>query len=86
MRFSHLLSFLPVTFPFTLPPALLLFALLPHFPTIIRPVEIIYLSLLLPAFLLPLLSNYSSPFFLFSFLVFPHFYLSLITSLTSLLL
>lgn len=51
MRFNYLLSFLPVTFSFAFLPALLLSVLLPHcFPTIICPVEIIYLSLLLPAF------------------------------------
>lgn len=86
MRFNHLLSFLSVTFSFALPPTLFIFIHVPPFFPTIRPVEIVYLSLLLPAFLLPLLSNYSSPSFTFPFLFFPHFYLSTLTSLTSLLL
>jgi len=46
MKSNHLPSFLPVTFFFALPLALLHFILLPHFfPTTIHRVEIIYLSL-----------------------------------------
>lgn len=80
MRFNHLLSFLPVTFSLAFLPALLLSVLLPHcFPTIICPVEIIYLSLLLPAFFaFTTVKLQLAPHLLFSILFFPHFSLSVL--------
>lgn len=75
MRFNHLLSFLPVTFSFGLPPALLFFSCLTSSPLLSIQWQLSTSSCFFLLFLLPLLSNYSSPSFFFSFLFFPHLYL-----------